>query len=224
MSNLCVIVGAGDMRGTDLHVPNNAFVIAADGGLEYLQKRGITPNLIMGDFDSLGSVPGGENVMSFTPEKNDTDTMIAVKKALQLGFEIIVIYGGLGGRFDHSIANIQTLTYIANHGAAGYLIGCGNVCTVVKDGAIAFSGNMSGIISVFSVTEISTGVNLRGLKYPLEEYVLTSDFPLGVSNEFMAAPATVSVEKGALAVIWSGSSYSPEDYRRQKAQGYKEKK
>ncbi len=212
MKKVCYIVGAGHMQGSRLLIPDDAFIIAADGGLKHLREAGIAPNLIMGDFDSLGDIPSGDNVVRYLPEKNDTDMMIAVKEALRLEYDIIVIYGGLGGRFDHSLANLQTLFYIANHGANGYLVGCGNVCTVVKNGGIAFSESMSGTVSVFSMTQTSAGVNMQGLKYPLENHVLTSDVPLGVSNEFLEMPASVSVKNGALAVIWSGDCYCPRDY------------
>lgn len=214
MKKLCCIVGAGDMRGTELFIPDRAFVIAADGGLMALKKAGISPNLIMGDFDSLGSVPEGENVVFHRPEKDDTDTMLAVRRALDMGSETIVIYGGMGGRFDHSIANLQTLHYIANRGAEGYLIGCGSVCTVIKNGGIGFGTGMRGTLSVFSLSGTSAGVDLRGVKYPLTDHILTSEYPLGVSNEFIGLPASVSVKNGALTVIWSGSGYCPNDYFR----------
>ena len=214
MKKLCFIVGAGDMRGTELEILKDALVIAADGGLTALNEAGITPDIIMGDFDSLGRVPAGDNVLFHDPEKDDTDTMLAVKKALELGAGTIVIFGGLGGRLDHSIANLQTLNYIANRGAEGYLIGCGNGCTFLKNGGIAFAAGMEGLLSVFSLTETSEGVDLLGVKYPLSNHTLTSDFPLGVSNEFTGIPASVSVKNGTLAVIWSGSGYHPADYNR----------
>lgn len=212
MNKLCFIVAAGDFSGTVLKIPAETYVIAADGGLLQLQKLGIAPNIIMGDFDSLGSVPEGENVLQHPTEKDDTDTMLAVKMALELGMETIVIFGGLGGRFDHSIANLQTLHYIANSGAVGFLVGCGSVCTVLKDGGIKFSDTMTGLVSVFSLMDRSDGVSLRGLKYEIENQSLTPDFPLGVSNEFIGETAEIRVEKGVLALMWSGNEYNPENF------------
>lgn len=212
MKKLCYIVGAGDMSETDLTIPADALVIAADGGLVTLEAVGIVPDIVLGDFDSLGRVPEGKNVLFHEPEKDDTDTMLAVRRALELGAETIVILGGLGGRFDHSLANLQTLSYIANHGVTGWLIGCGSVCTVIKNSGISFKAEMTGILSVFSLTESSRGVELRGVKYPLYDHVLTSAFPLGVSNEFTGIQASVSVREGALAVMWQGGSYQPELY------------
>lgn len=211
---LVCIVGAGELDPGELNIPKGAFVIAADGGLRHLDKSGISPDLIMGDFDSLGHIPKRENVIYHKPEKNDTDTMLAVKHALEMGAETILIYGGLGGRFDHSIANLQTLHYIANHGAMGFLIGGGSVCTVIRGGAVAFDEGMRGFISVFSMTEVSAGVCLTGLKYPLCDYDISCDFPLGVSNEFTGLPATISVKRGALAIIWEALGYTPGDCRK----------
>ncbi|MEG1190681.1 MAG: thiamine diphosphokinase [Oscillospiraceae bacterium] len=212
MKKTICIVGAGDMSGTRLVIPTGAAIIAADGGLSYLEKAGISPDLILGDFDSLGRIPEGENVLPLNPEKDDTDMLVAVKMALEMGAEVLVIYGGLGGRFDHSLANLQVLAFIANHGARGYLVGCGSVCTAFKNGGIAFDEAMSGTVSVFSVGEIAQGVDLVGLKYPLHGYTLTNDTPLGVSNEFLGAPASVSVGDGMLWVMWSGDSYAPEHF------------
>jgi len=129
MSGICCIVGAGDMSGTKLVIPEGAYIIAADAGLEHLTNAGLTPALIVGDFDSLGTVPAGENVIAHKPEKDDTDMMLAVKEALKRSADTILIYGGLGGRIDHSYANLQTLAFIASQRSQGFLIGCGNVCT-----------------------------------------------------------------------------------------------
>ena len=212
MSNICFIVGAGDMGDTCLNISGNAYIIAADAGLKYLKSAGYSPDLIVGDFDSLGEVPTGNNVIAHKPEKDDTDMMLAVKEALARHADTIVIYGGLGGRIDHSYANMQTLAYIANHGVTGYLAGCGCVCTVIKNGGIAFDQSMLGIVSVFCVGNEAKGVDLIGLKYPLENHTLFCDYPLGVSNEFMGLPSTVSVRDGMLAVIWNSPQLELEQY------------
>lgn len=212
MSKICIIVGAGDMSGTKLCVPDGAFVIAADGGLGLLKKVDVSPDFIMGDFDSLGHVPSGKNVLVSKPEKNDTDTMLAARQALKIGADTIIIYGGMGGRFDHSLANIQTLKYIAENGARGYLVGCGNICTAIKNGGICFDDNLLGYISVFSMNNQTKGVNLKGLKYPLTDATLTNDYPLGVSNEFVGKSSSVSVSDGCILVIWSDKNFIPGKY------------
>lgn len=213
MSTIFYIVGAGDMDKISLSIPKGAFVIAADAGLKYLRSSGIVPDLIVGDFDSLGETPSGANVIIHAPEKDETDMMLAVREALARKAETIIIYGGLGGRLDHEYANYQTLAYIANCGARGYLVGCGSICTVIKNGGLGFGNSMSGTISVFCHGNSAQGVDLTGLKYPLKNHTLKNDYPLGVSNEFTGAPSSVFVRDGLILVMWSGSEFVPEKYR-----------
>lgn len=201
------------MSGTRLAIPDGAFVIAADAGLTHLKSAGISADLIVGDFDSLGETPSGDNVISHKPEKDDTDMLLAVCEALSRGAQTIIIYGGLGGRLDHEYANIQTLAYIANRGARAYLVGRGCVCTVIKNGGIGFDSEMKGTISVFCHGGSAEGVTLTGLKYPLTEHSLTNDYPLGVSNEFTGVSSSVSVKNGLLFVTWNASDFEPDKYR-----------
>ncbi|HAN20198.1 MAG: thiamine diphosphokinase [Clostridiales bacterium GWF2_36_10] len=178
-------------------------VIAADGGYLNLQKIGYSSDLIIGDFDSLEFIPQGENVIRLPKEKNDTDTLFAVKIGLDKGYKNFVIYGGIGGRLDHTFANIQTLAYIAEYGGRGFLVGEGNAITAIKNSEIEFSKDKKGIISVFCNGSKATGVYLTGLKYPLINYTLTSDMPLGVSNEFIGIESSVSVRNGMLIIIYN---------------------
>jgi len=115
------------------------YIIAADGGYAQLASRGIEPDLVVGDFDSLGTVPEHLNIKRSPVEKDDTDMMIAVKHGLKLGIRAFIIDGGLGGRFDHTLANIQLLAYIANNGAYGVLLGRDICITVLRNGTISFS-------------------------------------------------------------------------------------
>jgi len=201
----CFIVSAGEVDSGVPKIPENAFIIAADRGLEYLRGWNIRPDMTVGDFDSLGYVPedGGE-IVRHPPEKDDTDTLLAVREALRLGFREIVILGGLGGRIDHSLANIQTLDYIAREGAAGYLAGNGCVITAVMNGGLRFTSEARGTVSVFAATTEASGVCLKGLKYPLTDYTMTPFFPIGVSNEFQGCPSSISVRSGVLTVVWQG--------------------
>ena len=207
MNKVFIIVGAGDISETKLVIPDGAFVIAADAGLKYLNSEGIAPDLIVGDFDSLGAVPSGENVVAHQPEKDDTDMLLAIREALTRDAETIVIYCGMGGRIDHEYANIQALAFIANKEARGYLVGRESVCTVIKNGSLTFDANTEGLISVFCVCDKAEGVDLIGLKYPLKNHTLTCDYPLGVSNEFTGITSCVSVREGLLLVMWSASKF-----------------
>ena len=203
MSAVCWIVGAGDFWPPAFTPRPGDFVIAADGGLAHLQRIGAKADLVLGDFDSLGHVPKGENVLIYPPEKDDTDMMLAVKEGLRRGCARFALLGGLGGRLGHTLANVQALMYLAKHGARGLLIGERETVIAVTDGEIRFSSAHAGYISIFCLDAPAKGVTLRGLKYPLEDAVLTSSVALGVSNEFTGAEAVVSVSSGTLVIVWS---------------------
>ena len=197
----CVIFCAGSFHGLAAPLLADDFIIAADGGLAHVQKLGLTPNGILGDFDSLGYIPQDSTV--FPVEKDDTDAMLAVRKGLELGYRQFYLYGSLDGpRLDHTVANFQTLQFLADHGAVGYLIGKDYIVTVLKDGALHFSADCTGIFSVFCMGADAAGVTIRGGKYALENAALTAGFPLGVSNHFEGNEVTVAVEKGSLLVLW----------------------
>lgn len=183
-------------------VPENTLVIAADRGLAHLEKRGVVPHLIVGDFDSLGRIPQGEHIIRHPVEKDDTDMMLAVKTGLEQGCRRFLLYGGLGGRLDHTYSNLQTLVYLARHGASGWLLGQGMAVTALRNGRLDFAPGRDGSLSVFCPDGEARGVTLTGLYYPLHDAVLTSAFPLGVSNQFTGQAASVSVEDGTLLLMW----------------------
>ena len=197
----CVIFCAGEFDALAQPLGESDLVIAADGGLLHTQKLHIPPHVILGDFDSLGYTPEGSTV--FPVEKDDTDAMLAVRKGLELGYKAFYLYGSLDGpRLDHTVANFQTLQFLCDHGAYGYLIGKDYMVTVVKDGALHFDASCTGIFSVFCMGADAAGVTIRGGKYDAENVTLSAGFPLGVSNHFIGEEAEVSVEKGRLLIIW----------------------
>lgn len=200
---ICYIFGSMRIEKETFESTAIDLVIAADGGYDNLKRIGIIPDLIIGDFDSIETIPQGKNVVRLPKEKDDTDTLYAVKLGLEKCYKRFVIYGGIGGRLDHTIANIQTLAYIAQQGARGFLVGEGNVITAIKNSKIVFSSDKKGIISVFCNGDKATGVYLTGLKYPLVNYTLASFIPLGVSNEFIGQESSVTVENGTLIVMWN---------------------
>ena len=208
----CIVFCAAGFDCLAQPIAKEDFVIAADGGLTHTRKLGITPNEILGDFDSLGFTPQGANV--FPVEKDDTDAMLAVRRGLSLGYREFVLYGSLDGpRLDHTVANFQTLQYLADHQASGYLVGNTYLVTVVKEGSIFFPAGTQGTVSVFCMGSDAEGVTLEGLHYPLEKGTLTAGFPLGVSNHFTGKPATIAVEKGSLLVLWDRANGFPERTR-----------
>ncbi len=205
----CVIFCAAEFDHLVKSLSPEDYVIAADGGLVHTQKLGISPDGILGDFDSLGFTPQGANV--FPVEKDDTDAMLAVRRGLELGFREFVIYGSLDGpRLDHTIANFQTLQFLADNGGLGYLVGRDYIVTVVKNGMLSFPAGWSGTVSVFCLGADATGVEIQGLYYPLENATLTAGFPLGVSNHFTGSAAKVSVKDGSLLVLWDRANGFPQ--------------
>ena len=205
----CVIFCAAQCRGLLEPIGEHDHVIAADGGLVHTERFGISPHEILGDFDSLGFVP--EDGRVFPVEKDDTDAMLAVRRGLSLGFREFWLYGSLDGpRLDHTIANFQTLQFLCDNGAWGYLIGNDYIVTVVKEGALRFPPQAKGTVSVFCLGADAEGVDLRGLHYPLKNGVLTPGFPLGVSNHFTGTEAEISVRKGSLLALWDRANGLPE--------------
>lgn len=199
---ICYIVGAGDFTGRDLAPRGEDFVIAADGGFKPLEELGVAPHLIVGDFDSLGYTPQGENVLAYQAEKDDTDMGLAVHLGWEQGYRRFRLYGGSGSRPDHFLANLQTLAGISRRGGEGLLVCPGFTVAAVTDGTLFFDSSHRGYVSVFCQGSEARGVTLEGLKYPLTEATLTCDVPLGVSNEFLGVPAKVTVKSGTLLVVW----------------------
>lgn len=197
----CVIFCAGGFEKLALPIESGDYILAADGGLTHLQRLGLAPDGIIGDFDSLGYVP--QNAQVFPVEKDDTDAMLAVRKGLELGYREFILYGALDGpRLDHTVANLQTLLFLESQGAKGTLVGLKYLITTVKNGVLRLPMAEEGIISVFCLGEPACGVTIRGLKYELENGKLDSSFPLGVSNHFACKEASVAVETGTLIVMY----------------------
>ncbi len=196
----CIIFCAAGFDGLLAPIPEDALTIAADGGLRHTQALGLEPDVILGDFDSLGYVPDHSRV--FPVEKDDTDTMLAVKLALERGCDFFLFYGALDGpRLDHTVANFQTLAYLASHGARGVLIGRDYIVTVLAGEHIEFPASAAGILSLFCLGACAE-VTIRGLQYPLEHGLLRPDFPLGVSNHFVGRAARITVHDGHVLALW----------------------
>ena len=204
----CVVFCAGGFDAPVQPIEQTDVVIAADGGLLHTNGLGLRPDVILGDFDSLGYVPEGANV--FPVEKDDTDAMLAVRRGLALGCRAFVLYGCMDGpRLDHTVAALQTLQYLADHDAEGTLVGLQYMATVVKNGSIRFPARAEGIVSVFCMGSDAHGVTLEGLQYELRNGVLTAGFPLGVSNHFVGKDSRIAVRDGSVLVLWDRKNGFP---------------
>ncbi len=206
MPNICYIFGAGTYYNDDIpSFEKDDFIIAADGGFSFLANHGIKPDLILGDFDSLGFVPEckGSEILKLNPVKDDTDLLYAVKQGIKRNYKLFYIFGGTGGRTSHTFSNIQTLTMLAKQGLQGFLFGDNEIFTVIHNSSLNFSKKSSGNISVFSVDTVSNGVFETGLKYSINNYSMNNSFPVGVSNEFVGTDSQIKVLDGTLLVIFS---------------------
>ena len=202
--NICYIVGAMPLTPDLRPYPvQGDYVIAADRGFDSLVAYGVRPDLAVGDFDSLGHRPNHPNVIQLPAEKDDTDMVFALRKGLELGYRRFVLLGGVGGRLEHTLGNLQLLDWLACQGGQGFLAGEKTAATCIRDGmSVTFPPSMTGYLSVLCNSGRAEGVDLTGLKYPLNGYTLTGSFPLGVSNQFLGQEASVSVKQGSLLLIW----------------------
>lgn len=200
----CFIFAAGTFYGLRERPAAGDYVIAADAGYRVCQSLDIVPDLLLGDFDSMEQPADFANVHRSPVEKDDTDTMLAVKTALEKGCDTIYIYGGTGGkRMDHTLANLQTLLYLRRRGARGWLYDDDFVWTVIENESLTVEKEVEwGLFSAFCLGDRAEGIDEVGFQYSLSDAVLTPDFPVGVSNHMMELTATVTVRKGALVVGW----------------------
>lgn len=217
----CIIIGAGELTNGPVTAGEEDLVIAVDGGFGYCGILGLEPDFLIGDFDSISETDRRamdaikerhpERVIALCPEKDDTDMLAALKLGLGKGYKEFRIYAATGGRLEHTIANIQCLLYLKQQGAAGFLNCGGGEIFVMKNEQIQFSKEKRGYLSLFSLGKEARGVSISGLKYPLEDYTMRNDFPIGVSNEFMGCEGVVSVREGELVGIVSRIERRPDE-------------
>lgn len=199
--NLCYIISAGETGKIEIKKNDGDYIICADAGYKKALENSIVPDLVVGDFDSLGEIPRFDNIELHPAVKDETDTFLALTCGIERGYKSFVIFGALGGRLDHTFANIQLLKYLAERNIECTLHSPHETVTVLKNSSLEFSENEKGTVSVFSLSDSSEGVTEKGLKYSLDNGVLTSSFPLGVSNEFIGKKAVISVESGVLMIV-----------------------
>lgn len=203
MDRLCIIFGAGEAFAPRKKFGKDDLVIAADGGYKTATDAGLTPSVVIGDFDSSAEPSDtAAHIIKLSRDKNDTDMLAAVKLGLRRGYRTFVIYGGTGGRLDHTAANFATLAYLNAFDARGYLIDRESVATVITDGKMTLPRGARGTVSVFAYGGDASGVSLKNLSYELDNADLTPNYPLGVSNATTDKPAQISVKHGTLLVFF----------------------
>lgn len=196
----CYIFAAGDFDALVERPADGDLILAADAGYHNCRAAGLRPTLVIGDFDSMDA-PEGEALLRLPVEKDDTDSLRAARLGLERGCRDFVLYGGTGGRrADHTLANLQTLAFLASRGAQARMYAPGCVWRALRNTRLDFPAGMRGTLSVFCPDGEARGVTIRGAKYTLEYGTLRSDFPLGVSNSFTGQAASVEVMDGTLLI------------------------
>lgn len=206
MKGTCVIFGAGEYDAARPERNENDLFIAADAGWKEMTACGLQPDLLIGDFDSLGEAPPeGTETLRLPVAKDVTDMDAAVREGQKRGYTDFALYGALGGRPDHSLANLSLAARLSQQGCSVHLYGAGFVFTAVTDGSLRFPAGRTGAAAVVSWSDVSEGVTIEGLQYSLQNGTLRNTFALGVSNAFIGKPAAVSVRSGTLLVMYENT-------------------
>ena len=203
----CVIVGGasiGDYGTVSAKLRQDDYMIYCDCGLRHMDGLGAEPDLIVGDFDSYSNPEFDTETIVLPCEKDDTDTVFAVKEALRRGFEDFLLVGVVGERLDHTLGNVSILLMLDSEGKKGTIIDdysemeivsdrCGKPC-IIDDSYVYFS--------LINISGTARGVTIRGAKYPLENAEITCEYQYGVSNEVLpGCTAEVSVGEGRLLLV-----------------------
>lgn len=203
MRKKCFIISGGDYSPIE-NISDTQFVIACDKGYEYAKKASVKPDLIIGDFDSYeGKLDKRIPVQKYKPEKDDTDTMIAINYAIDHGFNEITLCCALGGRLDHTLGNIQAASYAALKGLKVIMPSSNDTLYFISNTSIELEKKENHSLSIFALTEKADGVNATGVKYPLKDAIFYNHSTLGVSNEWTDDKACISVGNGVLLVVLS---------------------
>ena len=205
MNRRCVIFGGGDAASPETvqsELEGGELFIAADSGYLHMEKLGIAPDLLIGDFDSAPEPDAGEKLV-FPVEKDDTDLMLAVKEGLARGYDRFIIFGATGGRLDHTFAAVQTLAYLLDNGASGVIVSDTERIEMIDEGSYRFPQRSGYTFSLFSYSEKTESLELSGVKYCCKDAMLNSGFPLGVSNKITDSFAELSFKKGRLLTVYS---------------------
>ena len=204
MNKKCCIFAAGDFNGKGFDKGEYSLIIAADAGYHHLEKMNITPDILLGDFDTIGEIPSHKCVIPYPPEKDYTDSELAIMEGIKRGYDNFTIFGAIGGkRLEHTIANISLAAAYSKKSCDITLSDGTTFVKAITNSRIIFDENSRGFVSVFSFGGNAVGVCESGLKYTLHDMTLDSSNPtLCVSNEFIGQKAEISVADGTIIIIW----------------------
>ena len=200
----CVIIGGAAIARYD-EVKNylraGDYAIYCDSGLRHREALGLAPDLIIGDFDSHPDPHLPVETITLPCEKDDTDTVYAVKEALKRGFEDFLLIGAVGGRLDHSLGNVSILLHLDSLGKRGLIVDNYSEMEIVSRQAATIDDSFA-FFSLLNISGVARGITIEHAKYPLQEGEITCDYQYGVSNEVLPGhTARVTVREGKLLLI-----------------------
>ena len=204
LKNRCVIIGGGDCTAEILkaHITLNDYVICADGGYDTAIKSNICPDLLIGDFDSINAIPENVSRIKLPVEKDVTDSVAAFNEGIKLGYKSFILFGGTGGRFEHTYANISLMANASRRGIAFEIIDDKHIFRSITNSSVKIKKKENQQISVFAYGSKANGVTLKGLYYPLNDFSLDPfDGALGTSNHIVDEYGEITVKNGTLVII-----------------------
>ena len=200
----CVIVGGADINNYEYIkscLRNDDFIVFCDSGLKHLESLQVKPGLIVGDFDSHDNPQLDVETIVLPCEKDDTDTVFAVKEALKRGFDDLLLIGVVGARLDHTLGNVSILLYLDALGKKGTIIDDYSEMEIVSNEP-AYICDQYTFFSLLNISGIAKGITIENAKYPLNDAEITCEYQYGVSNEVTPEmTAKVTVKEGKLLLI-----------------------
>lgn len=196
----CAVISGGTPMKININ-RNDYYIICADKGYDYAVENNISPDIILGDMDSVSRKDKKAEALIFPAEKDDTDTAIAVNTALNKGYKDIEIFSGIGDRIDHSLGNIQLLKLIKRNGASGviYSNNC-RIRLIENEELVLINDRKYNYFSVLALDN-ECEVSILGAKYPLSYKIINNFFPLGISNEFLDNNVKIISHNGCILVF-----------------------
>lgn len=200
----CVIIGGGECSAEILkkNISAEDFIICADSGFDIAAESGFSPDLLIGDFDSIKAIPDNVNKIILPVEKDVTDTVAAFNEGVERGFNNFVLFGGTGGRFEHTFANISLMANASKSGVTFEIVDNKHIFRSITNSSIKIKRKENQQVSVFAFGDRAFGVTLKGFHYPLWDYTLDPfNGALGTSNHIVEDYGEISVSNGTLIII-----------------------
>lgn len=204
LSNRCVIIGGGNCSIDILknNILPDDYVICADSGYDTAYEAEIAPDLLIGDFDSIKRIPENVSIITLPVEKDVTDAVAAFNEGAKLDYNSFVLFGGTGGRFEHTFANISLMANASKMGIHIIIIDDKHIFRSITNNSLRIKRKTNQQISVFAFGGSASGVTLSGFHYPLNNFTLDPfNGALGTSNDIIDDYGEITVENGTLIII-----------------------